>query len=444
MNGERFRVLGLAQARAGWFREVSRWSTSASVPVEFVKCVGLDELSARLDSGRVFSAVLIDAGVGGLDRDLVDHAREVGAAVLAVDDGHTRRDWPALGVDGVLPPGFDRSLLMSTLTQTAHPVQRPETEAATRQPVAVAGWRGRLVAVTGPGGGGRSTAAMALAQGLGTASASRGGGWPTDVLLADCALHGDLALLHDAGDIVPGLQEVVEAHRSGSPEPSVVRSLTFVSESRGYHLLLGLRRHRDWTALRPRAVQASVDGLLRTFDVVVADIDADLEGDDEVGSTDVEDRNLLARTVAARADLVVVVALPTIAGLRRMVTTLDDLLRFGVGPHRLQPAFTRAPRRGRARAELTAALGGLTTGLGPATAELASPTFIPERGHLDHLHRVGSALPRAVVEPLTKAVVARLERQPVVSVGIDAFAPVPVRPGSLGAWPEDRDEEVAG
>ena len=446
MTGERFRVLGLAGARAGWFREVSRWSTAAAVPVEFVKCVALEELLARLGSGRAFSALLVDAGVAGLDRDLVDQAREVGAAVVVVDDGHTRRDWVALGADAVLPPAFDRAVLLSTLLQTAQPVRRPDASAAV-EPLAVPGWRGHLVAVTGPAGGGSSTVAMATAQGLasrggisgGSPGSDHGGG---DVLLADCALHADQALLHDAGDIVPGLQEVVEAHRGGLPEAGELRGLTFISESRGYHLLLGLRRHRDWTALRPRAVQASIDGLLRAFDVVVADVDADLEGDDEVGSVDVEDRNLLARSVIARAELVVVVAVPTLAGLRRLATTTDDLLRFGVGPDRLQPVLTRAPRRARARAELTAAVAELTSGLGRGAEELASPAFLPERGNLEHLHRVGSPLPRSLVDPVARAVIARLNVRPLVPAAVDAFAPVAVRPGSLGAWADE--EEVAG
>jgi len=442
MTGERFRVLGLAQARAGWFREVSRWSTSASVPVDFVKCVALDELTARLTSGRVFSALLIDAAVAGLDRDLVDRAREVGAAVVVVDDGHTRRDWAGLGTDAVLPSSFDRGELLATLVQHAQPVLRPDTEAATVEPLAVTGWRGRLVAVTGPGGAGSSTVAMAAAQGVASAGLSPNDPGGRDVVLVDAALHADLALLHDAGDIVPGLQELVEAHRTGLPDTDEVRGLTFISEARGYHLLLGLRRHRDWAVLRPRAVQASIDSLLRTFDVVVADVDSDLEGDDDVGSVDIEDRNLLARAIIARADLVVVVALPTIAGLRRLAITLDDLARFGVGADRVQPMLTRASRWSRVRAELTAAVAELTRSTTEGGQALASPIFVPDRSHLDQLHRVGSPLPRSVVDPVARAVIARLGRQPVVSSGLDAFSPVPVRPGSLGAWAAD--EEVAG
>ena len=55
------------------------------------------------------------------------------------------------------------------------------------------------------------------------------------------------------------------------------------SPTGGYHLLLGLRRHRDWTAVRPHAFAAGLDGLRRAFRVVVADVDADLEGERTTG-----------------------------------------------------------------------------------------------------------------------------------------------------------------
>ncbi len=143
----------------------------------------------------------------------------------------------------------------------------------------VTGWRGRLIAVTGRGGTGSSTVAMALAQGL--ADDARYAGM---VVLADCSLDADLALLHDARDIVPGIQELVEVHRAGRPSPDEIRQLTFAVANRNYHLVLGLRRHRDWAALRPRALEAAIDGLRRTFRMVVADADPDLEGEDQCGS----------------------------------------------------------------------------------------------------------------------------------------------------------------
>src|SRR5206468_4246056 len=99
------------------------------------------------------------------------------------------------------------------------------------------------------------------------------------------------------GDVVPGIQELVEAHRNGAPSTVEVRSLTFDVVDRGYHLLLGLRRHRDWVSIRPRAFDAALDGLRIAYKAVVADLHADFEGDNECGSLDVEERNLFARAV---------------------------------------------------------------------------------------------------------------------------------------------------
>ncbi len=93
----RFVVLGLAGPRSPWFRDVGRWATGAIVPMDFIRCVSLDEVDARLDDGGVYSALLIDSGVLGLDRDVLDHARANGVATLVVDDGRHQRDWVALG-----------------------------------------------------------------------------------------------------------------------------------------------------------------------------------------------------------------------------------------------------------------------------------------------------------------------------------------------------------
>jgi hypothetical protein len=437
MSAARYRVLGLAHPRSTWFREVSRWSTNASLPLEFVKCVALEELQARLASGQVCSAVIVDGGLTGVDRDLVDRTREAGAAVLVVDDGHRRVDWTALGADVVLPDRFDRAMLLSALVARAPAIEGPEVEPGYRLAPPPAAWRGRLVAVTGPAGAGSSTLAMALAQGLGSSSRHRG-----LVVLADLALHADLALLHDAGDVVPGVQELVEAHRAATPSVESVRGHAFTVDDRGYDLVLGLRRHRDWPVLRPRAVQAAVDSLLRSYRLVVADVDADLEGDDEVGSVEVEERNVLARTTIARADLVVVVGQPSLGAIRRLVLSLDELHRFGVGPERLLPVVTRAPRRPRARAEIAAAIGELTTGIDPdLAAGLPSPVFVPERRGLDELHRASRPLPHGLGASLSELVEGLLDRGPVVPMSAQVAEPVPVVAGSLGSW---SDDEVVG
>src|SRR4051794_2357256 len=153
VSGERFVALGLAQARSGWFSELARWSTSAAIPVEFVKCVTLDEVRARLASGRAFSALLVDGTVSGIDRDVVDEAKACGCAVIVVDDGRGRRDWAALGASAVLPADFDRAALLDVLEAHAVAIGRGDVVPAFDGPSTTTGaWRGRLIAVTGAGG----------------------------------------------------------------------------------------------------------------------------------------------------------------------------------------------------------------------------------------------------------------------------------------------------
>jgi hypothetical protein len=409
---ERYVVLGLARARSPWFTEVARWSTAAALPMEFVKCVSAEELRARLASGRVFSAALVDSGLPALDRDLVDEARTAGVAVVVVDDGRQGRDWSALDVGAVLPAAFDRPSLLDVLSRCARAVDRADDVPGGPAPTVTPRWRGSVVAVCGPGGTGTSTVAVALAQGL--ADDVRVG---RSVLLADFALHGEQSMLHDARDVVPSVQELVEAHRVGRPTAEELRSFTFAVPERGYRLLLGLRQARLWPALRPRAVEAAVDSLRIGWRVVVCDTDADVEGEDECGSADVEDRHVLARTATGAADVVLVVGLPGVKGVHAMRRVLHELEAFGVEADRLVPVVNRAPRSRRARAEIVRAL------------ERSAVVFLPER-RIDDAFRDGVRLPASLSAPLVGAYLAVRERMGAV----DAPVAQPVPPGSLAVW----------
>jgi hypothetical protein len=432
MPGDRYVVLGLAQARSAWFRSVAQWAHSAALPVEFVKCVSGEEVRARLASGRSFSALVCDAGVPAVDRDLLGAAKTCGCAVLVVTDPRIDRDWQSLGATASLRPAFDREELLAALAEHAVMVRRGHAESARRgrDREATPPWRGPTIAVCGPGGTGASTAAIALAQTLAETA-------PGAVLLADLRRNAEQAMLHDARDVVPGVQELVEGHRAGRPSAAEVRALTFSIGERGYHLLLGLRLGRQWAGIRPRSFDASFDSLRRAYQIVVCDIDADFEGEAEGGSIDVEERNTMARLPALHADAVLVVGAPTMKGLHSLVRVLHDLLTLGVAAPRLVPVLNRAPRSARTRLALTRALADLVG----AGVRLAAPVFLPER-HVEEALRDGVRLPTGLGSPLADAVAHAVRRAgPVVSSS--PSEPEPVRPGSLGAW-SDIDEAASG
>lgn len=427
MASERYVLLGLAQARSGWFRAVGQWANAASIPAEFVKCVSAEEVRARLASTRPHSALLVDGSLPALDRDLVDEAGQRGVAVIAIDDRRGTRDWAALGVQDVLPDFFDQKSLLDALAVHARRIGRADTRPDDPGPDRAVSWQGRLAAVCGPGGTGASTVAIALAQGL-----AGDPGLASSVLLADLARNGEQAMLHDARDVAPGIQELVELHRASQPTTQEARALTFFVDGRGYALLLGLRRASAWSALRRRAFEASVDSLLRGWRVVVCDIDADLEGEAEGGSMDVEERNVMARTAVARADVVFAVGTPGMKGLHALVRVIDDLESAGVEPGRIVPVFNRAPRGHRAHTELAAALAALAGRRG--RADLAPALFLPDK-RVDEALRDGVALPSALSAPLAGAWRALLDRSgPPAPAGTGLGQPQRVVPGAIGSW----------
>jgi MinD-like ATPase involved in chromosome partitioning or flagellar assembly len=436
MTHGHFVVAGLAHARAPWFSRLASWATGGVVPVEFVKCVSLTELRARLEGTRAHSAVMVDSGMPGLDRDLLAQVTRTGAAAIVVAPPPTAHRWRAMGAAATADADFTPDDLVALLRDHAPPATHPREAPPTEGRVLEAQPTGRLVAVTGAGGTGTSVIAAALASGLAGQTSSA-------VLLADLALRADQAMIHDSREVIPGVQELVEAHRTGTPPPDELMRLTFAVPGRGYHLLLGLRRARDWTAIRPRALHAALGGLLGCFDTVVADISPDVEGERETGSADVEERHLLARASLERAAITVVVGTPTMKGTYSLARLVGDLADTGVDPARIVAVINHAPRNPRSRAEATAALAALTTAV-PGATDLRAPIFVPSVKHLDRALRDAVALPHHLVRPVTAAVTRQLNRVDRVanpSRGTDE--PEPVIPGALGAWAVSDDDGEA-
>lgn len=434
----RFVVLGLAPARAPWFSSVGLWATTGALPVEFVRCVSAEEVRARLRAGRPYSALIADAEVASLDRDLVAAATGTGCTVIVVAD--SRRPGPALpGISRLLPPTFTRDDLLAALESGARRIPIGDADAAAvhpgelgrgerrSHPPTPSASRGALVAVTGPGGTGVSTAAMALAQALSTGSPA--GGWPR-VVLADLRLHAEQAVLHDRVDVGPGLQELVEAHRRGEPSSDEVQSLAPPVPGRGYALLCGLRRARLWPAVRSESFAATLDSLQATYATVVCDIDSDFEGENDGGSLDVEERNVMARTSASRARAVFVVGLPSVKAIHSLVRVTADLAQVGVAPARVVAVLNRTPRSPRERARVACAVNELTRAATGRT--LGGLVFLPERPIEAEL-RDSVALPSALGSPLAGALAAVLDRVPADDKDHDV-RPRAVLAGSLGVW----------
>ena len=436
--GDRFVLVGLATARSTWLARLSHWVTSGSLPAELVRCLTVEEFRATLRARRV-SVALVDEMSRHADRDLLGAVRAAGGTAVVVVGHQPRRDWSQLGADACLPEDFELPTLSDLLRTRALPVGGLDgaSDIGTIEPAPPAG---RLVAVCGPGGAGASTVACALAQGLarGVTSGGRGAArrrngpdrpTRTPVALVDLALNGELAVLHGAPPGAPGLAGLVEAHRRGGLDPAALDAFLLAVEERSYLLVTGLRRRRAWSTMRPRALHAAIEGLLRRFSWVVADTDSDAEGEPDSGSLDVEERNAMSRCALARASAVVVVGHPGVKGAYSLVRTAEDLLEFGVPAERLVPVVNRC-RSGRTeRAEVDTALAALLP-LGAGHP----PVHIPERD-IERALVDAALLPGWLVDPVTAAVQA-------VVAGVDEAGPAPdpggtpepIEPGSLVYW----------
>lgn len=388
--------------------------------------MSVEDLRTRAASGRRFSAALVDGRLPTIDRDLIGGLHDVGIPTLVVESAPDRCDWLALGAVACLAVPVTRDGLQQLLELHASPVAELAHDLEDRaHPPADHRARGPLVAVTGSPGSGRSTISAAVAQHLADRRPGPG------VVLLDLARRAHQALLHDAGDLVPGIQELVEACRNASLTAHDLRPFTFAIEHRGYALVVGLRRPRDWVTLRARAFAMALESTRRGFELVVADVDDDTEGEAQTGSFDIEDRNLMTRAALSKADVVVVVALPTLTGLRDLVDALQTLGELGVAGPRTLVVVNRAPRSARARAELSRTIADLVDA-DDRHPRYAGAVFVAERRNLDLIHHDQARFPTSMTDPAGRAVEAMLHRNPNRTPDPD-LEPVLISPGALGS-----------
>lgn len=404
MSSDRWRVAGLATPGSAWFRDLARWSTAAAIEVDFVKCVSVNEIQSRLAANERYSALLIGAGVSGLNRALVAAISNHGTVVIVVgDESHhqAHKQIVEIGAVAILPERFRRDDLISVLAEHAVVVSAINNANQLEESNLAVGWQGRLIAVTGSPGSGASLLAMALARGLASEASNHG-----MVLLADLALNSDQAVIHDTREVMPGLQELVEACHDGWIGRERLHSMVFEPAGRGYHLLLGLRKHRDWITVHRLPLETALAGLARTYRFVVTDIEADTEGQSDTGYAGIEDRNRLARTATARSDLVVVVGTGTTLGLYSLRRTILGLVERGVEVGRLLPVINRISRHRQQRKSIAKALSEVLRDT--AAANGADPVFVAERRDVESALRDGVMPAAALGRELTATVATRL------------------------------------
>lgn len=424
MTRDRYVILGLGRSRSSWFTHIAHWTTSGAVPAEFHKCLSANHIRQRLDGMQPYSALIVEDGIAEVDRDLIEIARRANTATFVIANAAKTQTWLDLGAATVLPPELSPAVLLQALATHTVVIGSSKVEEAKTVIKHVEDRQGQLIAVCGPGGTGASTVAIAIAQALATNVSNSG-----HILLADFARNGEQGMLHDSPDIMPGVEEIVELHRHRRATTEQIREHTFNVEQRGYRLLLGQRRVGAWSALPPTAVSSTLAGLRRTFQTVVADITADFENETQSGSLDVEERNALARTAIAHADLVFAVGNAGMKGVHALVRTMRQIADNGTSPERIVPVITRLSRRSLERSEITRAIAILGA-KGNPTVNRNPPVFLPHRS-IEQALRDGRCLPKQLTNPLDVAIqVFGTRLHPTTTASTDL--PTPITPGTLG------------
>lgn len=337
---ERVRVVTCAGG-APWEAPLVRGLQRRELGIELVRrCVDHGELLgvALRDQPRV---AVVAAELPWLDRDLVGTLHDHGVTVIAVGACGESRPLDRIGIDHRLAPEASADDLAMLL----HRIGGHERPTMAQVPVPANGSTGaagsRVIAVWGAAGSpGRTTVAIHLAI-----EASRRG-VPTLLVDGDAwsASVAQLLGLDEAPSVTQAARLAGEGWRQ--PLESCLQEGPF-----GCAVLSGLARSELWPEVRERAWTSVLDAARDARRLVIVDVAAPIEEDEELAFDRVPyRRNLMSLTALAAADEVLLVAAGDPVGIRRGVVahrTLADarpdvLANVGVVVNRMPRSARRA------------------------------------------------------------------------------------------------------
>ncbi|MFL6287532.1 MAG: CpaE family protein [Actinomycetes bacterium] len=266
------------------------------------RCRDIVELRAVAHAAQV-DVVVVDAGLRGLDRDVVTSLAAVGVRLVALG-----------GDDLTGLVGLGGMSVVDDLSELSEALRRPvQHEVHPEESLVSEHESGRVVVMWGPvGSPGRTTLSIELA-----ASLCRRG---EDVMLVDLDTTGPsvaqlLGLIDDTSGVAAAAR--LAADRALTPEDLAGLAVGVPS---GPRILVGLPATERWTELRA----ASIDEVLRcaraTVPWTIIDIGAGIEGQDlEWVDPDAPQRYAAARRALATADAVVCVGRTDPVGLSRLL-----------------------------------------------------------------------------------------------------------------------------
>lgn len=289
------------------------------------RCADLAETRGAAAAG-IGDVVVIDLTVRGLDRDAIADLLRTGIALVGLRPDSAALGRTDLGLRHVVDAGAPVEDILAAI-EAAIGEDGEEVDAWTQDPPTdplADEDRARILVVWGPAGApGRSTVAVNLAAEAAAA------GTPTVLVDADTyapSLAQMLGVLEEA----PGL---VAACRASARDTLDARTMAGLLPSLGpgLRLLTGIGVAARWAEVRPSGLDGVWSALRRCGGLVIVDVAANLEEDEELTyDTSAPQRNGAALSALQAADQVLAVVDAEPVGITRLIRERERLEELGV------------------------------------------------------------------------------------------------------------------